>query len=83
METATEEAIQEEVHQNFLFFQGKIPELIKEHKGQQVLIRNQVIIGYFETVEDAFNSANQRFDDGIYSIQEVRDEPIKLRNVWL
>jgi len=69
---------QQEVDQNFAFFQPKLPELLKTHRGKFALIKNQEIIGFYDTVMDAQTTGAKFFDDGLFSIQDVDDTPIDL-----
>jgi hypothetical protein len=69
---------QQEVDRNFAFFHPKLPELLKTHRGKFALIRNQEIIGFYDTVMDAHTTGAKFFDDGLFSIQEVDDTPIDL-----
>lgn len=41
-------------------------------------MRDGQIIGFFATPREALRAAADRFPDGVFSIQEVTDEPIDL-----
>ena len=75
------EIIQEQVHQNYEFFKTQLPRLMKEREGEFAVIRNQKIIQYFPNLEDAYWFSRKEYPDRIFSIQEVRDRPINLRNI--
>lgn len=59
---------------NFEFFEQQLPTLLKEHKGQFVVIRNQAIDGFYPTMEEAFRAASEKFADNDFLIQEITDE---------
>ncbi len=63
--------VQKEVDENYDFFEKILPDLIKEHKGEFVLIRNKKIIGFFNSTIDALLEGKKRYPDEIYSIQEI------------
>ncbi len=69
---------QQEIDQNFDFFQSQFKRLDQEHRGEFALLRHQEIIGFFKRVEDAAAEAEQRFPDRLYSIQIVEPEPVDL-----
>jgi hypothetical protein len=76
-----EQVINNEVHENYKFFEKKLPELMNEHTGEYVLIRHKNIIAYFPTISEAYWYGRKNYSDGIYSIQEIKDWPIILRNI--
>jgi hypothetical protein len=67
-----------EVDRNYDAFMRVLGTILSDHRDQLALMRGGEIVGYFATVGDANRAAAQRFGDGIYSIQEVTDEPIDL-----
>ncbi|RJF93703.1 hypothetical protein [Sphingomonas cavernae] len=67
-----------EVDANYDFFQRHLASILRNHRHQYVLIRNQRLIDYFDDVGDAYRAGLKRFADGIFSIQEVTDEPVDL-----
>ena len=72
------ELIQKEVDNNFKFFQENLDELINKHQGKFVLIREQKIVGYFDSSKDALADGKKRFPDGIFSIQEITKDKLCL-----
>ena len=70
-----------EVDDNYDFFKSQLPELMKEHEGEFVLIRDKKFIEYFSDCADAYWYAREKFSDRIYSIQEITEQPVILRNV--
>lgn len=69
---------QEEVDKNYEFFKKELPSLLKEHKGEFILIRDQRIEAYCRTFEEAVFIGKEKFSDNRFSIQEVTNEPIDL-----
>lgn len=67
-----------EVDRNYDFFMRTLSEHLVEHRDQFALIRNQTIVDFYDKPGDAYRDALSRFDDRIFSIQEVTDEPIDL-----
>ena len=63
--------IQAEVDQNFKAFEAMLPDLMKDHAGKYVLLRDTKLIEKFDTAGDALIYAQAQFPDGLYSIQEV------------
>ena len=50
------------------------------HNGEFVLIRDKKFIEYFSDCAGAYWYAREKYPDRIYSIQEITDQPIILRN---
>ena len=69
---------QEEVDKNYTFFKKELPNLITQHRGEFVLIKEQTIEGYFKTFEEAFFAGKKKFEDSQFSIQEVTEDPVDL-----
>ena len=67
-----------EVDHNYDVFMRLLGGLLKDHRDQLALMRDGEIVGYFDTPRDALRAASEKFADGIFSIQEVTDEPIDL-----
>jgi len=67
-----------EVDQNYDAFQRALGSILSEHRNQFALMRNRAIIGFFDKPGQAYRDGKLRFSDGIFSIQEVTDEPIDL-----
>ena len=67
-----------EVDRNYDQFMRMLATLLPEHRDQLALMRDGEVVGFFETPRGALEAAAQKFPDGIFSIQEVTDEPIDL-----
>lgn len=67
-----------EIDRNYDAFMRNLGSIINEHRDQLALMRDGTIMGYFDTPREALRAASEQFPDGIFSIQEVTDEPIDL-----
>lgn len=68
----------QEVDLNYDAFVRLLATILKDHRDQLALMRHGEIVGFFETPRAALEAAAAKFDDGIFSIQEVTDEPLDL-----
>ena len=67
-----------EVDRNYDAFVRVLGSILEEHKDQLALMRGGEIVGYFSSPRDALQAAHERFPDGVFSVQEVTDEPLDL-----
>lgn len=67
-----------EVDQNYDAFSRMLGTLLPQHRDQLALMRDGEVVGFYTTPREALEAATQKFSDGIFSIQEVTDEPIDL-----
>lgn len=67
-----------EVDRNYSAFTRILGAILPEHRDQLALMRDGAIVGYFATPLEALRAASEMFPDGIFSVQEVTDEPIDL-----
>jgi len=67
-----------EVDRNYDAFIRTLSTLLSEHRGQYALMRQGKIVGFFDRPGAANVAGCERFSDGVFSIQEVTDEPIDL-----
>ena len=67
-----------EIEQNYQFFQGRVGELIKDHAGEFAVLKNREIIKLCDTVAEAIAVGYSQDESGLFSIQEVTDEPLDL-----
>jgi hypothetical protein len=67
-----------EVDQNYDAFARLLGQLLPEHRDHLALMRDGEVVGFYGTPREALQAAAERFSDGIFSIQEVTDEPIDL-----
>lgn len=68
----------EQVDRNYDAFVRLLGSIIGDHRDQLALMRDGAVVGYFDTPREALVAASDLFPDGIFSIQEVTDEPIDL-----
>jgi hypothetical protein len=59
---------------DFEFFESQLPELLKEHRNQFVLIKDQAIQGFYLSMEEALRQGYEKFGQTNFLIQEVTDE---------
>ena len=67
-----------EVDRNYDAFMRMLGTLLTEHRDQLALMRDGQIIGFYSTPREALEAGTEKFSDGVFSIQEVTDEPIDL-----
>lgn len=72
------QALSREVDRNYDYFQRVLAQHIDTRRGQYALIRDRHIQGFFDDPGAADKEGHRLYSDGIYSIQEVTDEPIDL-----
>lgn len=67
-----------EVDRNYDAFVRILGTLLPDHRDQYALMRDGKIVGFFDKPGEANRAGIELFEDEIYSIQEVTDEPIDL-----
>ena len=67
-----------EVDRNYDAFVRVLGTFLTDHRDQLALMRDGRVVGFYDTPREALEAASQKFPDGIFSIQEVTDEPIDL-----
>ena len=73
-----EPARRHEIDANYDYFQRQLARLLPVHEGQYALLKSGKIEGLFDRPGDAYRDGLSRFADGLFSIQEVTDEPLQL-----
>jgi hypothetical protein len=68
----------QQVDWNYDVFMRMLGSILTDHRDELALMRDGDIVDYFDTPREALQAASERFPDGIFSIQEVTDEPIDL-----
>ena len=74
----TSAAQRAQIDQNYDAFQRSLASVLPDHRDEYALMRDREIVGYFKSVGDAYRTGLSRYDDRLFSIQEVTDEPIDL-----
>jgi hypothetical protein len=67
-----------EIDRNYSAFVRKLASLLRDHRDEFALMRDGDIVAFFAKPGDANRAGVERYPDGIFSIQEVTDEPIDL-----
>ena len=67
-----------EVDRNYDAFVRQLSVLLPQHRDEFALMRDGKIIDFFAKPGEANRAGVEAFADGIFSIQEVTDEPIDL-----
>ena len=67
-----------EVDRNYDVFVRLLASLLPEHRDEYALMRDGEILGFFAKPGEANRAGLERFADGVFSIQEITDEPIDL-----
>jgi len=62
------------INPNFEFFESKLPELLKEHRGQYALVKDKAIQGIYASVEEALKQGYEKFGNTDFLVQEITDE---------
>jgi hypothetical protein len=68
----------QEVDRNYDIFMRLLTSILEQHRDEYALMRNGEIVDFFVKPGDANRAGVDMFADGIFSIQEVTDEPIDL-----
>lgn len=68
----------QEVDHNYDAFMRMLSDLLPDHRDQLALMRDGQVVGFFGTPRELLEAAAERFPDGIFSVQEVTDEPLDL-----
>lgn len=72
------EALKEEILANRKLFDRMLPQLLREYRGRFALLRHEKIVDIFATILLAKEQGDERFSDGLFSIQEITDETVDL-----
>jgi hypothetical protein len=70
--------LEAEIDANYDFFRRTLGDYLPEHHRQYAVIRHKRIVGFFDAVAEAGDAARRAYPDGLFSIQQVMDEPIDL-----
>lgn len=74
----THAALSAEVDRNYDVFLALLPQLLSTRRDQYALLRRGEIVCFFETEPAALRHGRDKFDDGLYSVQQVSDAPADL-----
>jgi hypothetical protein len=73
-----DEKRQAEIDRNFDFFQRNLANWLQDHEGEFALLRNQELVGFFPGPGEAYRAGLARFEDELFSLQEVDDRPAEM-----
>ncbi len=62
-----------EIDRNLGRFLEILPRLVPAHSGKYVLMRHGEVVEFYGSAIDAQIAGNQKFDDGVFSIQQVKE----------
>jgi len=72
-----EQSIETEVDQNYEVFKSLLNDLLAgKFDGKFALMRKREIIEFFESAGDAFRAGKARYQDRLFSVQEVTQRPL-------
>tara|TARA_Y100000294_G_C8330690_1_gene246585 strand:- start:258 stop:560 length:303 start_codon:yes stop_codon:yes gene_type:complete len=74
----TDKAKQKAVDENYEAFKKMLPGLLDEQEGKFVVLRDREMVASFDTVSDAVVFASRTYEDGLFSIQQVKKEAVDL-----
>ena len=70
---------QDRVDRNYQVFRQTLPRILAGHRGEIALMHDGMIVAYSDTTADAYAAGRLWFGcDGVFSLQEVTDEPVYL-----
>jgi len=64
--------------ENYAAFERMLPDLLEKDAGKYALLYNRELIGVFDTAAAAHSTGRARFDDGLFSVQKVKEGTISL-----
>lgn len=71
-------ATTQEVEHNYEAFRKLLPGLAETHPGQCALLRRGELVEVFPTSRDARWTGRERFPDGEFSIQPIKEKDLDL-----
>jgi len=60
--------------ESFQFFESKLADLIRDHRGQFVIVKDGAFHGFFLSMEEALKTGYSKFGTSDFLIQEITDE---------
>jgi hypothetical protein len=76
---ASRESQRAEVQANYEAFVAELPTLVTRHQGKFAVYRHTRLLEFFDDYSVAEAFGRSRFGDGLFSIQEVTQEPLDIR----
>jgi hypothetical protein len=67
--------------EDFEYFESNLENLLINHRGQFVIIKDKKFQGFFNSLEDALKNAYEKFPEDEFLIQQITDEkPVNYMN---
>ncbi|HEX8062679.1 MAG TPA: hypothetical protein VF535_05635 [Allosphingosinicella sp.] len=63
---------------NYEAFEQMLPELLRDAPGKFVLLRDRRLVEVFDSASAAHAAGAARFDDGLFSVQKVKEGAVSL-----
>lgn len=70
--------LESEVERNYDFFQRNLATFLTDHSSHYALLHDARVIGFFESVGEAYRAGLAQFPDELFSIQQVMSDPVDL-----
>lgn len=67
-----------EIKENFEAFLKLLPSVEQRYNGKFAVLRQKEIVDYFDSMSDAAKYAEAKYEDGLYSIQQVSSRIVDL-----
>ncbi|MFA5858185.1 MAG: hypothetical protein WC955_03885 [Elusimicrobiota bacterium] len=62
------------LEKEYKFFISTLPELIKEHNGEYVVIKGKTILGYYSTINDAIKKTSKDNALGTFLVKLIENQ---------
>ena len=70
--------LESEIDRNLFAFQSVLAGLLTSSRDQFALLRHQAVVSVHSKLSDALRAGHECFADGVFSVQQITDEPIDL-----
>lgn len=67
-----------EIDANYDYFTRNLSRFLVDHRGQYALLKDRDVVRFFDAPGAAYRFGKAEFADGLFSIQEVTEEPVDL-----
>jgi hypothetical protein len=74
----TTAAKQDALAANYEAFEQMLPGLLQQAPGKYALLRDRQLVGTFDTASAAHSAGSSRFDDGLFSVQKIKEGAVSL-----
>lgn len=66
------------LEKEYEYFESRKTELVRDHHGQYVVIRDNDILGFFDSKQEALKEALNNYEAGEFLLKECREESDRL-----